>query len=31
MYVEMSSHGMNTKLHSGKLLAVFVLFGSHGF
>ena len=31
MYVEMNSHGMYTKLHTGKLLAVSVLVGSHGF
>jgi len=31
MYVEMNSHGMYTKLHNCKLLAVSVLVGSHGF
>lgn len=30
MYVEMNSHGMYIELHNGKLLAVSVLFGSHG-
>jgi len=31
MYVEMNSHGTYTKLHSGKLLTLSVVVGSHGF
>jgi len=31
MYVEVNSHGTYMELHSGKLLAVSVLVGSHGF